>query len=86
MKITVSELRPKLTKVLEMVAKGEVVDIEQRGKIVAQIKPAHTEILTEDVKQGIRNFNQSTQSLEQIKARDKRINDLLRGVNRNSKR
>ena len=83
MNISVSELRPKLTKVLELVAKGEVVNIEQRGKVIAQIKRVSQEVLTEDVKQGVENFRRSVQ---QVNERDKKILELLRGVNRSSRK
>lgn len=86
MKISVTELRPKLTNVLEQVKAGETVDIEQRGVIVARIVPPiefeQTTVLP--LQKGGLKREAYYPTLEEVQRRDKETRNLLRGVNRKS--
>jgi antitoxin (DNA-binding transcriptional repressor) of toxin-antitoxin stability system len=85
MKVTVSELRPKLTTILAMVAKGETVDIEQRGKIVAQLKPySPPQVPVHHIRKQMDNYRYAT-GLEAEKRIQKAKDELLGKINRKSR-
>ncbi len=96
MKITVSELRPKLTSVLKQVAAGESVDIVQRGEVVARLVPPSKEVTMwskaptpDETQTAVVMENRLLElhrlmTVEEAKRKDKARLDILRGVNRKS--
>lgn len=76
MEVSLSELRTKLTEVMEAVKKGERVFVTERGKPIAVLGPPAKNLAKNDVKVV------SEREIAQIaqRARD----EILRGINRKS--